>query len=118
MTLDNEDIQEPDRRWELRQRALKWLVSKEPLGFPCALCKENNWIVGDVSELRPFEGENGGSGGSIYPVFPVTCSNCGHMVLFNAIQAHVFDDEYDFEAGEPSDADVSNPTDPDDEFVE
>lgn len=51
------------------------------------MCQVGNWNVNDtVFELREFHG--GGmviGGGPIYPVVPVSCNNCGHTVLVNAV---------------------------------
>ncbi|ATN01027.1 hypothetical protein CRN77_15365 [Proteus vulgaris] len=57
-------------------------------GTYCPLCKSGPWNVSDkVFELREFQKDGGIiiGGGPIIPIIPVTCSNCGHIVLVNAI---------------------------------
>lgn len=51
----------------------------------CPICMSTNWtIIDKVFELREF---NGGDfvvgGGSILPLIPLTCNNCGYTHLIN-----------------------------------
>jgi predicted nucleic-acid-binding Zn-ribbon protein len=55
----------------------KWLRSKA-----CITCGAEQW---SISELPYVLEETGG--GKIMPVYPVTCTNCGFTMLFNAIRA-------------------------------
>ena len=52
----------------------------------CKFCGANDWaVVGKVFELREFH--NSASGSPIIPVIPVTCNQCGNLLLFNGIAA-------------------------------
>lgn len=53
----------------------------------CPMCGSNNWNVSDnVYELREFHGGDIMLGsGSIYPVVPVSCNNCGNSIMVNAL---------------------------------
>ena len=52
----------------------------------CKFCGANDWAVIDkVFELREFQ--NRAVGSPIIPVIPVTCNQCGNILLFNAIAA-------------------------------
>ena len=52
----------------------------------CKFCGANDWAVIDkVFELREFQSRVVGS--PIIPVIPVTCNQCGNILLFNAIAA-------------------------------
>jgi len=42
-------------------------------------------VIGKVFELREFRG--GAVGSPVIPVIPVTCNQCGNLLLFNAIAA-------------------------------
>ncbi|AKH10535.1 hypothetical protein OEA30_005248 [Escherichia coli] len=56
-------------------------------GSKCPLCKKGRWNVSDkIFELREFhEGNVVIGAGPIVPIIPVTCDNCGNVVLVNAI---------------------------------
>jgi len=53
---------------------------------PCPMCGKGPWNVQD-STYQLTEYNEGGLvvGGPVIPVIPVTCGNCGHTVLVNAI---------------------------------
>lgn len=57
-------------------------------GCACPVCKSAQWNVSDtIFELREF---NSGSlvvsdQNPIYPVIPMTCTNCGNTIFLNAI---------------------------------
>lgn len=53
----------------------------------CPICHQKNWQVEDSAyELREFQGGNLVVGnGSIIPIVPVMCRNCGYTILFNAM---------------------------------
>ena len=55
----------------------------------CPMCESNSWNVSDkIYELREFHGGNLVIGsGPIFPVIPVSCSNCGNSLFVNAILA-------------------------------
>ncbi|MBQ0797090.1 hypothetical protein [Zhongshania sp.] len=59
-------------------------------GRSCPMCGTGNWNVSDkVFELREFNGGNMVIGGNspIIPIVPVTCDNCGNVVMVNGIVA-------------------------------
>lgn len=78
-------------RREQAERAIAWVNEKWAAPVKtCPVCLANQWQVGDVSELRRFEG--GGlvvGGGNILPTFPLVCLNCGYTMLFNAVVSGV-----------------------------
>lgn len=52
----------------------------------CPMCGKGPWEVQDrVFQLTEFHQGNIVIGGPLVPVIPVTCTNCGHTVLVNAI---------------------------------
>lgn len=91
--------------WEARERALKWLAEKSPNGTICAVCGENDWTVGNVAELPLTRWDDvAAPAAKVYPVFPVFCTNCAHMLLFSAIRAGVIEPDQE-EAPRTSKAD-------------
>ncbi|MFB4350437.1 hypothetical protein [Microbacterium sp. CR_7] len=73
-------------------RALEWLNSRWIGQKICPICGTNNWELGLTSELRTFNGGSlvfGGPGGSVTPIFPVICSNCGLTYTFSAIKTGI-----------------------------
>jgi len=58
-------------------------------GRSCPMCGTGRWNVSDkVFEIREFHDGNLVLGsGPIVPIVPVTCDNCGNVVLVNAIVA-------------------------------
>jgi predicted RNA-binding Zn-ribbon protein involved in translation (DUF1610 family) len=56
----------------------------------CPMCGENSWNVSDkIFELREFHNGNlvVGKESTIFPVFPVSCNNCGNSIFVNALIA-------------------------------
>jgi hypothetical protein len=52
------------------------------------MCGSGPWSVQDkVFQLTEFHEGSVIIGGPVVPVIPVTCGNCGHTVLVNAIVA-------------------------------
>lgn len=52
----------------------------------CNMCGGTNWGVGEeIFELREFQDGNLVVGGptKLYPVVPVVCSKCGHVIFVN-----------------------------------
>lgn len=54
---------------------------------PCPMCGEGQWIVSNkVFELREYnEGNLIIGGGTINPVVPITCGNCGNIIMVNPV---------------------------------
>lgn len=62
-------------------------LSKEWGNNPCPMCKKDKgWGVADkVFELTEFSMEKTSFQGTVLPVVPVACNNCGYTVFVNAI---------------------------------
>ena len=57
-------------------------------GTPCPMCRVTNWsIQGAIYQLPQFNPIGMVIGGSLIPVVPVVCGNCGNTILVNAILA-------------------------------
>jgi hypothetical protein len=55
---------------------------------PCPMCREVNWnVLPLIYQLPQFSPLGMVVGGSVMPVLPVVCNNCGNTVLVNAITA-------------------------------
>jgi hypothetical protein len=60
-------------------------------GSPCPMCRVTNWNVQDsIYQLPQFNPIGMVVGGSLIPVIPVSCGNCGNTILVNAIKAGVW----------------------------
>ncbi|MFX0204102.1 MAG: hypothetical protein ACFFCW_49015 [Candidatus Hodarchaeota archaeon] len=65
-----------------------WLNQRWEGAKLCPICRNNNWNISqNPVELREFHGGGLVLGGPIYPLISITCKNCGHTLLFNAITA-------------------------------
>lgn len=54
----------------------------------CPMCGKGPWTVQDkVFQLSEYHSGSLVVGGPLVPVIPVSCTNCGHTVLVNAIIA-------------------------------
>jgi hypothetical protein len=52
----------------------------------CSMCSKGPWEVQKkIFQLSEFHEGNLVVGGLLIPVIPVTCTNCGHTVLVNAL---------------------------------
>ena len=69
------------------QAIQEWLARKWKHG-PCPVCSTDNWSYGPVLELGMFNPVVG-VGNIVTPAFPVSCDNCGYLLLFNGIVAGV-----------------------------
>lgn len=71
------------------EKIIKYLSDKWK-GRSCPMYGTGNWNISDkVFELREFNGGDMVIGGNspIIPIVPVTCDNCGNVVMVNAIVA-------------------------------
>lgn len=70
--------------------AIAWLRSKEPEpDFQCDFCGQRpDWQVTPVVSLRLWS-EPGG----VFPMFSMSCANCGNTKFFNAVLAGVLPSE-------------------------
>jgi len=59
----------------------------------CAICYAVDWQISDsIFGLPEFsDGILAESGGAFYPVVPVSCNTCGHVIFFNAIKLGLLD---------------------------
>ena len=70
------------------QKAVSWLDQHWLSSKICPICQKNSWVISDeLLEMRPYRGGSLVAGGSIYPLFAVTCEVCGHTLLFSAVTA-------------------------------
>ena len=61
-------------------------IGKQWGGRGCPMCGKGPWSVQDkVFQLSEYHSGNLVVGGPLIPVIPVTCNNCGHTVMVNAI---------------------------------
>lgn len=68
-------------------KVIEWLNSKWQGAKTCPICRENKWIVSDKTvELHFFNPGGLVIGGPVIPLVVVTCNNCGHTLLFNALK--------------------------------
>jgi predicted nucleic-acid-binding Zn-ribbon protein len=71
-----------------KDKALQWLNSKWQSKKNCPICDSNNWSVSNnLVELREYSGGNLRIGAPVYPLYSITCLECGHTLLFNALIA-------------------------------
>ena len=73
-----------------QRKTQEWVETKWNHG-PCPVCQTNSYSAGDdLTEIRSFSGGDLviGSAG-VYPLFPVTCNNCGYTLLINALVAGI-----------------------------
>jgi hypothetical protein len=69
------------------ESVLKFLSDKWQ-GRGCPMCGQGPWNVQNRTfQLTEFHQGNLVIGGPLIPVIPVSCQNCGHTVLVNAIIA-------------------------------
>jgi hypothetical protein len=70
------------------QTALTWL-NIHWQNQACPFHGPTKWEVGQVIMTLPYSGGGVSLGGPTYPLLVVTCTQCGHTVLVNAIVAGV-----------------------------
>ena len=91
MPVDNEtQEQRAQGLQKQREKAASWI---QPMWKrqTCPICEGRSWTVGDVFEIRQFEGGNLvlGANRSLIPLVPFTCDKCGYTFFINAIKAGV-----------------------------
>jgi hypothetical protein len=68
-------------------KAIEYLREKWR-GNPCPMCRVVQWsVLPSIYQLPQFNPLGMVVGGSLIPVFPVVCNNCGNTILVNAITA-------------------------------
>ena len=61
----------------------------------CPVCGSTGWSLLDrVMEIREFERGALSTGGKLIPLVSITCSTCGHTLLFNAITLGVVEAQH------------------------
>jgi len=78
-----------DKQYE---KLLEHLRGQWKTPYKCPVCGNNNWNISqEVFELRGFNkgGLVVGGGSPVFPVVPVVCLVCGHVIFFNALAAGV-----------------------------
>ena len=69
-----------------KDTAIAWLNKHWHGNRLCPVCGHNSWTVSDeLVEIRPFKGGAMVLGGALFPLMVVTCTTCGHTLLFNAV---------------------------------
>ncbi|WP_404291523.1 hypothetical protein [Glutamicibacter arilaitensis] len=61
-----------------------------------------SWNIGEMVELRPFQGGAfiiGGESGT-YPAMQVVCNNCAYTMLINAVSSGILE-QNDYATGGP-----------------
>lgn len=73
-------------------QAKEWINKHSPDDLTCQVCKTTKWILGDMFVAPPSyipqtqQGAGGISiGGSLYPLVPIICDNCGNTLFINAV---------------------------------
>jgi len=75
-----------DTRSPVDERILEFLKSHWRAPKTCWVCGQNVWSIDpNVAELRFFSLQGFVVGGPVVPLVVVTCTNCGNIVLFNAM---------------------------------
>jgi len=86
---------------EIKSEKLLQHLKEKWRGRTCPMCNTANWNVSDrVFELREFQGGNLVIGGSLVPVVPVTCANCGNTILVNAFVSGAIERPQELESKE------------------
>lgn len=72
---------------KLDSKYIDILESKWTKARICPICGNTLWQINDtIFELPEFHGGNVVLGtGSVFPVIPISCSNCGYSFFINAI---------------------------------
>lgn len=87
--MDETPAQRQARLASENERALKWLSDHWQGPPACPVCTSQRWNVGNVVEMREFEGGNlviGGHSG-VLPVSPIACAICGYTFFMNALRS-------------------------------
>lgn len=79
----DEDKQKENK--EQTDKALAWIASKWSEPRTCSVCRQTNWTIGGVLEMRPYMGGTLDLTANLFPVVPVVCTNCGYTFFFNAV---------------------------------
>jgi hypothetical protein len=73
---------------EEREKVREWIAAHSKLThLMCSVCATNGWTIAEhlVQPLTLGEGQSVQIGGLGYPQAMMTCNNCAHTVLFNAV---------------------------------
>lgn len=91
------------------QKVRHWIEAKWRHAS-CPVCESNDWQTGEnLAELRSFHDGGLVVGGSVYPVLPVFCSNCGYALLINAVIADLLPDRPASDSHQPSEDAADRP---------
>ena len=99
---DETDADRAERRAKEQSEAIAarkkdiiaWLNKHWHGSKTCPICQSNQWgPSGTLVELRPYSGGALTLGGPIFAVVPITCTVCGHTLLFNAKVAGLAEEE-------------------------
>ena len=70
-------------------KVINHLKQNAPNGIKCPVCGQSHWLVNDtIFQTIEFTGANIAlvAGMSLVPLIMITCSNCQHTLLFNAVK--------------------------------
>ncbi len=74
---------------EERRKADEWLKIHCKASLSCPVCGQTDFQLQQTLGIVPLFGGGATMLGSGYPALVMVCTNCAHMMLFNAIMAGV-----------------------------
>lgn len=75
------------------EKVVKHLVETWGENRKCPMCGSGHWTVSEmIVELREFHQGTLMAGGNLFPVIPITCSNCATSQFVNAVQIGLIDE--------------------------
>jgi hypothetical protein len=85
----------PDLQGKLSQpeidKALAWIRGHMNGNIICAVCKTNNWTLGDHTVAPPTWGGAPIIGvGTAYPQVMLSCNKCSHTIYFGAVSIGLY----------------------------
>lgn len=78
------------------EKVITHLRVMAPNGIKCPVCGQSHWLVNDtLFQTIEFTGTHLalGAGMALVPLVMITCSNCQHTLLFNAIKLGLLDSD-------------------------
>lgn len=92
---NQQEIAEQEKLKALSDEGIKWLQERWGEDGPeCPYCFHNFWYVAVPVVLATVPE------GSLYPMFPVVCTNCGHTTFVSAVKSGTVDISKDAESNE------------------
>ena len=93
-----------------RAAVRKWLSERWKGDSRCAVCHENNWIIGQhlVAPMTTTSKRGVTLGGILHPQIMVVCNNCGNTLYFNAALMKLVESRTETDARAKKEGDGSN----------